>query len=122
RCFGRSSPQRSPTREPAIRAGLRSTLRGRYAGGAAAVRETGRRQRSGRGARRRARRRPSCRRAAASMNALVSNFEALDTSEPYDVCIAGSDIAAGVLAVKLVRAGLRVLLVASARTAKSGEA
>lgn len=56
------------------------------------------------------------------MNALVSNFEALDTTEPYDVCIAGSDIAAGVLAVKLVRAGLRVLLVASARSAKPGEA
>lgn len=39
------------------------------------------------------------------------NFEALDATEPYDVCIAGAGIAGTVLGLKLVRAGLRVLLV-----------
>jgi len=47
------------------------------------------------------------------MRKLVSNFEALDATEPYDVCIVGAGIAGSVLGLRLVRAGLRVLLVES---------
>lgn len=47
------------------------------------------------------------------MGRSARNFEALDATEPYDVCIAGAGIAGTVLGLKLVRAGLRVLLVDS---------
>jgi len=48
------------------------------------------------------------------MSTRVRNLDALDATEPYDVCIAGAGIAGTVLGVSLVRAGLRVLLVESA--------
>lgn len=45
------------------------------------------------------------------MSKAVSNFHALDATEPYDVCVVGAGIAGSVLALRFVRAGLRVLLV-----------
>lgn len=47
------------------------------------------------------------------MSRLASNFEALDATEPYDVCVIGSGIAGSVLGLRLTRAGLRVLLIES---------
>lgn len=52
----------------------------------------------------------------------VRNFEALDATEPYDVCVVGAGIAGTVLGLGLVRAGLRVLLVESASSADGADA
>ena len=56
------------------------------------------------------------------MNRFVRNFEALDATEPYDVCIAGAGIVGTVLGIRLVRAGLRVLLIDSAPSASRDDA
>src|SRR5690606_28863689 len=45
---------------------------------------------------------------------LVCNFDALDSVEPYDVCVIGAGLAGSVLGLRLVRAGLRVLMIDSA--------
>lgn len=45
------------------------------------------------------------------MTKSTRHFEALDAPEPYDVCIVGPGIAGTVLALYLVRAGLKVLLI-----------
>ena len=50
------------------------------------------------------------------MSGLVNNLEALDSTEPYDVCIIGSGMAGSVLGVRLVQAGLRVLMLESGNT------
>jgi choline dehydrogenase-like flavoprotein len=47
------------------------------------------------------------------MNGLVSNFDALDSSEPYEVCIIGCGFAGSVLAAQLVERGLRTLVLES---------
>lgn len=55
------------------------------------------------------------------MTRFVRNFEALDATEPYDVCIVGAGIAGTVLGLALVRAGLRVLLVESAPSSRGAD-
>lgn len=45
--------------------------------------------------------------------ASVENFDALDTSEPYDVCIVGSGFSGTTLAKVLVEGGIRVLMLES---------
>ncbi|HEX6995062.1 MAG TPA: GMC family oxidoreductase [Gammaproteobacteria bacterium] len=55
------------------------------------------------------------------MASFVRNFDALDATEPYDVCIAGAGLAGTVLGVKLVRAGLRVLLVDAGASPSSND-
>ena len=44
------------------------------------------------------------------MSRFSSNFDSFDATEPYDVCIVGAGIAGAVLAVTLIRAGLRILI------------
>lgn len=55
------------------------------------------------------------------MTAIARNFEALDATEPYDVCVIGAGLAGTVLGVRLVRCGLRVLLVDSGSTEHAAE-
>src|SRR5690606_1429995 len=45
-----------------------------------------------------------------SMSHSVNTLEAFDTTEPYDVCVIGTGIAGSILGLRLVQAGLRVLL------------
>jgi glucose dehydrogenase len=47
------------------------------------------------------------------MGRLVNNLNALDATEPYDVCVIGAGVAGIVLGVRFVQAGLRVLLLES---------
>lgn len=49
-----------------------------------------------------------------TMTIPVSNLDALDAPEPYDVCVIGAGLSGTALALRLVRAGLRVLLVDAA--------
>ncbi len=55
------------------------------------------------------------------MSLIVSNFDALDAAEAYDVCIVGAGIAGAVLGVTLLRAGLRVLIVDAGPTQAADE-
>ncbi|MFO7288007.1 MAG: GMC family oxidoreductase [Gammaproteobacteria bacterium] len=48
------------------------------------------------------------------MKSHVSNFDAFDAVEPFDVCVIGAGLAGCTVALRLVRAGLRVLLIDSA--------
>src|SRR5690554_6722951 len=48
------------------------------------------------------------------MRSDVSNFDAFDAVEPFDVCVIGAGLAGCLVGLRLVRAGLRVLLIESA--------
>lgn len=48
------------------------------------------------------------------MRSHVSNFDAFDAVEPFDVCVIGAGLAGCLVGLRLVRAGLRVLLIESA--------
>ncbi|MBN1237396.1 MAG: GMC family oxidoreductase [Gammaproteobacteria bacterium] len=47
------------------------------------------------------------------MGRLVDNLEALDATEPYDVCVVGAGLAGSILGLRFAQAGLRVLLLES---------
>ena len=50
---------------------------------------------------------------------LVNNLEALDATEPYDVCILGSGPAGTVVGTTLAERGVRVLILESGNTMAS---
>src|SRR5690606_6391404 len=52
--------------------------------------------------------------AHAAMSRFPQNLDALDATEPYDVCIIGAGAAGSIAALCLARAGLRVLLIEGA--------